>query len=77
MILIYLTIPGSSFIGHFCGLIAGLLIKFGGLYLVFPRYDWIAAFDDIYSYKLGGVNYLRATSDIESDFNSLMWDYLL
>ena len=38
MLAIYVTIPESSFIGHFCGLIAGLLIKFAGLYFFMPRY---------------------------------------
>ena len=38
MLMIYFTIPDSSFMGHFCGLLAGLLIKFGGLYLLFPRF---------------------------------------
>lgn len=46
MLMIYFTIPDSSFIGHFCGLIAGLLIKFGGLYVVMPKYEWIKEYDD-------------------------------
>lgn len=46
MLLIYLTIPNSSFLGHFCGLMAGLLIKFGGLYILLPRFLWIQSFEE-------------------------------
>ena len=38
MLLIYVTIPNSSFLGHFCGIIAALLKKFCGLYILFPKY---------------------------------------
>jgi hypothetical protein len=44
--MIYFTIPDSSFLGHFCGLIAGLMIKFCGVYMVMPRYGWIKEFDE-------------------------------
>lgn len=45
MLLIYLTIPDSSFLGHLCGLLAGLMIKFGGLYYFLPRFEWLESFD--------------------------------
>jgi hypothetical protein len=49
MILIYATIPNSSFIGHFFGIVTGLMIKFCGLYIFFPKYDWIQEFDAKYA----------------------------
>ena len=52
MILIFFTIENSSFIGHFLGIIAGLMIKFGGLYILFPKYEWLSPFDDKYEDKL-------------------------
>jgi len=53
MLMIYFTIPDSSFLGHFCGLIAGLMIKFAGIYILMPRFEWIKEFDDTIPYKYG------------------------
>ncbi len=73
MLLIYLTIPNSSFIGHFCGILAGLLIKFAGLYVFMPRYEWIEGFDEVFEYYLRSLGYCEAKREIENDFDSYMW----
>jgi hypothetical protein len=52
MLVIYATIPNSSFMGHFFGIVAGLLIKFGGLYVILPKYEWINDFEEMLKGKL-------------------------
>lgn len=78
MLLIYFTIPNSSFIGHFCGLFAGLIIKFGGAYLIFPEYSWIKAFDEKFENILSSLKYFKVTPDITTDFDAYffrtIWD---
>ena len=34
-------------------LIAGLMIKFAGIYILMPRFEWIKEFDDTIPYKYG------------------------
>ncbi|CDW77565.1 uncharacterized protein at3g58460-like [Stylonychia lemnae] len=77
MILIFFTIPNSSFIGHFLGIVSGLMIKFGGLYVLFPDYEWIASFDGSFEHYLRGLRYLKATDEITQDFDSYMWTSML
>ena len=76
MLMIYFTIPDSSFLGHFCGLLAGLLIKFAGIYVLMPRFQWIKEFDDQSAYKIERFGYFSAQPEIETDFNSGMWLYI-
>ncbi len=57
---IYLTVPESSLAGHFFGILAGLLIKFGGLYILLPRYDWISGFDGAYEFYISTFKYFSA-----------------
>jgi len=45
LLAIYLMIPNSSFTGHFFGILAGLFLKFGGLFILLPRFSWIEDFD--------------------------------
>ena len=73
MILIFFTIENSSFIGHFLGIVTGLMIKFCGLYVIFPRYEWLSAFDDKFESKLEKYRYKPATDEILSDFDSYFW----
>jgi hypothetical protein len=76
MLMIYFTIPDSSFLGHFCGLIAGLLIKFGGVYAVMPRYEWIQEFDQERGLTEGSpqIGYFPGQKEIETDFDAYIWD---
>jgi hypothetical protein len=75
MLLIYFTIPDSSFLGHFCGLLAGLLIKFGGIHLLMPRYSWIHEFDQDNTLTEGtSSGYFPAKPEIETDFDGYLWD---
>ena len=78
MIAIYLTIPDSSFLGHFCGLIAGLLIKFAGVYVFMPSFDTLSAFDETLrdDSMLEKNGYYRAKEAIETDFTSWLWKTL-
>ena len=64
MLMIYFTIPDSSFLGHFCGLIAGLMIKFSGIYALMPRYEWIKEYDDNNAYKIERYGYYSAQPEI-------------
>ena len=73
MLAIYFTIPDSSFMGHFCGLIAGLMIKFCGLYVLFPKFEWISSFDNKFGYKFTPLGYFEAKECIETDFDSYFW----
>lgn len=41
LVLISVFMSDVSFMGHFSGIIAALLIKYGGLFLLLPRYSWI------------------------------------
>jgi hypothetical protein len=77
MLVVYFTIPTSSFIGHFCGLIAGLLLKFTGLYVFLPRYEWIKEFDDVYADKLEAIGYSRCSENISKDFDAYVWTTIL
>jgi hypothetical protein len=76
MLATYFTIPDSSFLGHFTGLIAGLLLKFGGLYILLPSYETINSFDanldneDSFLVKNG---YYKCQPDIDDDFNAWFW----
>ncbi len=71
MLMIYFTIPDSSFLGHFCGLIAGLMIKFAGIYTLMPRYEWIKEFDEgNTAYKIEAIGYYHAQPEIITDFDS-------
>ena len=74
--MIYFTIPDSSFLGHFCGLIAGLMIKFAGIYAFMPRFQWIKEFDDTTAYKIERHGYYSAQPEIQTDFDSYFWYYL-
>ena len=80
MLMIYFTIPDSSFLGHFCGLIAGLMIKFSGVYKFMPRYEWIKEFDEVKQWDREGSSqmpgYYPATEAISTDFDSYMWSQL-
>lgn len=60
LLAIYLTIPESSLAGHFFGILAGLLIKFGGLYFLLPRYQWLSDFDYIYEAYIRAHKYFKA-----------------
>ena len=76
MLMIYFTIPDSSFLGHFCGLIAGLLIKFCGVYLVLPSYDTISSFDETIDEDnsiLCKQGYFKAKDVIDTDFDGWFW----
>lgn len=42
---ISILIPKSSFIGHLCGVVAALMIKFVGFAIFLPRFSMIRAFD--------------------------------
>ena len=75
MLLIYFTIPDSSFLGHFCGLLAGLLIKFGGINFLMPRFSWIHEFDQVNWLTEGtSSGYFQAKPEIETDFDAYFWD---
>ena len=79
VIVIYMTIPDSSFLGHFCGLIAGVLIKFGGFYVIMPRYQWIRGFDETCEEEglLKKQGYFPATDKIEVDFDAYIWTTII
>jgi len=74
LLAIYVTIPNSSLVGHLFGIFAGLLIKFGGLYIIFPRHEWLNEFE----YSCGALlkehtGYCKAQDDIEKDFDAYIF----
>ena len=76
MLMIYFTIPDSSFLGHFCGLLAGLLIKFGGINFFMPRFTWIHDFDldrGLSHQDPSPIGYFPAKPEIKSDFDGYLW----
>jgi len=71
MVIIQLVMPNASLLGHLCGIISALLIKFCGLYVLMPSYEWIKDFDDSYASGLERkVTYFKGTEAISVDFNS-------
>jgi hypothetical protein len=60
--------------GHLCGILAALIIKFCGFFVIMPRYEWIHEFDE----KFGGilsnkVAYFEAKPNINEDFNGVVF----
>jgi hypothetical protein len=75
---IYFLVPNSSLLGHLCGIIAGLLLKFAGFHLFLPRFSWVSSFDDIWSEGLKAkLSYKEAKPRIEEDFGAFFWRMLL
>mmetsp|Transcript_10107 Transcript_10107/g.10062 ORF Transcript_10107/g.10062 Transcript_10107/m.10062 type:complete len:97 (+) Transcript_10107:567-857(+) len=68
LIIIYATMPQSSFMGHMCGILSALMIRFCGIYYLpffLPKQEWLMSFDSMYGAKLSSkVAYFKATDKI-------------
>ena len=73
--------PDSNIIGYVCGIMAALVLKYGGFYTLrlLPRLEWITAWEQKYNlvhkYEQS-INYMRAQEPIEEDFNQTVCGYL-
>lgn len=73
MIAIFVFVPNSSLAGHFCGILAGLALKFCGLHIFLPHFKWISAFDHAYAKRLQEkISYYEAQERIKTDFGFIL-----
>jgi hypothetical protein len=74
--------PDSNIIGYVCGIMAALVLKYGGFYTLrlLPRLEWITAWEQKYNlvhkYEQS-INYMRAQEPIEEGFNQTVCAYLM
>ena len=60
LVIIQVSIPDASMVGHFTGIISALLIKYSGVGFFFmPRYSWIKEFEEVY--KVERFTYYKAS----------------
>ena len=52
LVITQFLIPEASFMGHLCGILAALIIKFCGLFIILPKFEWLNEFDYFYGSKL-------------------------
>jgi len=78
MVGIFVMVPKSSLIGHLCGILAALCLKFLGLSILFPRFHMIHAFDQKSAARIKKYfSYYEAKPELQKDFGCGVWVSLL